>query len=221
MKNIALVIIATGKYTRFLPKLLESSAQYFLPDHNVTPHVFTDDPKSVPFGLVHPAPRLPWPLPTLLRYQLIQVDYTEDYVFYIDADMEFVRPVEDEILGDLVATLHPGFAGRHRSCYTYCGNPASRAYVRPTEGTHYFAGGFQGGSAESYGKAMRWMKDAIAEDLRNHIIADWHDESHWNRYLMGTLPSVILSPDYCCPPGWRPETCKILALDKNHAEMRA
>jgi hypothetical protein len=35
------------------------------------------------------------------------------------------------------------------------------------------------------------------------IVARWHDESHWNRYLIDHPPSLVLSPSYCCYPDGR------------------
>lgn len=236
MSSVSLRVIATGKYNRFLPTLLMSAQSFFLRGHDVHFRIYNDEGDFRPFcpaplelGKIEIAfaPYLPWPLPTLLRYHIMTrneyllPDDNSDFIFYIDADMEFVRPVGDEILGDLVAVQHPGFFGQPRHAFTYETNQRSRACVYPHEGTHYFAGGFQGGSREHYGKAMAWMRDAINEDLRNHVIAEWHDESMWQRYLIGTPPTVILSPDYCSTPQMRHDTRKIVALDKNHEECRS
>lgn len=230
MSNIVLNVIATGKYHKFVEKMLNSATRFFLVGHNVEYRVFSD----MYYGILDGNrvqrccdwKHLPWPLPTLLRYHaMTNIDgctaiKTPDFIFYIDADMEFVAPVGDEILGDLVAVQHPGFAGKPRSAFTYETNPHSAAYVGPNEGTHYLAGGFQGGSASGFGKAMAWMRDSVTLDLGRHIIAKWHDESYWQRYLIDNPPSIILPPTYCCPETWPMEGRKILALDKQHAAMR-
>lgn len=226
MSSVSLCVIATGKYDGFVPRLIESARRYFLHGRDVTYSIFTDSviiltESSRSFN-PYLTPHLPWPLPTLLRYhEMTRTIRGYDYTFYIDADMEFVRPVGDEILGDLVAVQHPGFFGKPRHEFTYETNPRSRACISAHEGTHYFAGGFQGGSREHYGKATAWMRDAINEDLRNHAIAEWHDESHWNRYLASMPPSIILSPDYCSTPQMRHDTRKIVALDKEHEALRS
>jgi len=225
MSSISLCVIATGKYTQFLPKLFASADKYFLDSYDVRYKIFTDagchDAKPKRPYHFFAAEHLCWPLPTLLRFHRISRIASTDFIFYIDADMEFVRPVGDEILGDLVAVQHPGFFGKPRYEFTYETNPRSRAYIPAHEGTHYFAGGFQGGSREHYGKAMAWMRDAINEDLRNHVIPVWHDESVYNRYLASMPPTVILSPDYCSTPQMRHDTRRIVALDKDHGAMRA
>ena len=67
------------------------------------------------------------------------------------------------------------------------------------------------------------MSDRIDSDLKKNIIAVWHDETHWNKYLSETLPSKILTPSYCYPEtGYEhlKMAKKIIALNKNHKEFR-
>lgn len=228
--RIALCMIATGKYKQFLPRVIDSADRHFCPGHKRTFLVFTDtyqfdlDHKTVAEVRAIWRDHLPWPLPTLLRYHTFLTagpmlnDF--DFVFYVDVDMEFVRPVGNEILGDLVATLHPGYEKSPRSGFTYETNPRSTAFIRLAEGSGYCCGGFQGGGV-GYKAAIRRMADNIGIDLSQNIVAEWHDEAHWNRYLIDWPPTIILPPDYCALPGTRDQTAKIIALDKNHAEMRS
>ncbi len=106
-----------------------------------------------------------------------------DYLFACDADMLFVDYVGDEIMGDLVATQHPGFT-KKRGTYEY--RQDSTAYVAPDEGECYFAGGFYGGKKEAFLTMMRGLVNNIQIDLDNDLIAVWHDESHLNRYFIKT-----------------------------------
>jgi len=82
----------------------------------------------------------------MLRYKIYYDNWQklaeQDYLFACDADMLFVNSVGDEILGQRVATLHPGFLDKRGSYET---NPRSKAYISILEGTQYFAGGFYGG----------------------------------------------------------------------------
>ena len=242
--KVALCVIATGKYTRFLACLLESAAEFFCAGHERRVLVFTDAPGDAetrgrgdaeillsPRLPLSPSPRLlatprePWPGPTLHRYRTMLRAAGElldcDYVYYVDVDSRFVRPVGSEIFGDLAATLHFGFHDRPRSHFTYEDRPASRACIRPHEGRRYYCGGFQGGRAETYVEAMRAMDAAIAADERRGITAWWHDESHWNRYLVDHPPTLELSLDYTCPPQWRPETQRIVIVNKDCRELRS
>jgi histo-blood group ABO system transferase len=171
--------------------------------------------------------RLGWPYDTMNRYHAYAASSelleTQDYLFACDADMLFVGPMGDEILGERVATLHPGFYNKARRDYSYDTNPRCTAYIGPKEGEHYFAGGFYGGSSAEMLKIFATNIANIDKDLENGIIAVWHDESHWNRYCIDNPPTVILDPSYCYPESWHlPGYSKrLLALDKNHSEMRA
>ena len=142
-----------------------------------------------------------------------------DYLFACDADMVFVDYVGDEILKELVGTLHPGFTSRRG---TYDQNPLSKAYVRSNEGSHYFAGGFYGGTRDNFIALLESLSLNIQEDLNHNTIARWHDESHLNRYFIDHQPTCILNPSYCYPEGWSLATPpRLMALYKSRAYWRS
>ena len=221
--RIALCLIATGKYHFFLAPCIESR-RHFCVDQAVQFHVFSEKEFSGPHVTWWNSPHLPWPGPTLYRYHTMLRAAAElkklDYVFYLDVDTVFVARVGTEICGLLTATLHPGFFGQPRASYTYETCPDSRACVQAHEGTNYYCGAFQGGRADIWILAMEQIASGIDDDSSRRIIAVWHDESHWNRYLIDHPPRVVLPPTYCCPESWRMEGRKILALDKDHAAFR-
>lgn len=221
--KVGLLIMATGKYTQFVEPLIQSARMHFCSNHCVTYFVFTD-------GEIVQAPdivridqqRLGWPYDTMMRYHVYAKNedllLTQDYLFACDADMLFVDEVGDEILGERVATLHPGFVGQRGSYYQ---NPHSLAYVSDKEGQYYFAGGFYGGSAHEVVHIAHVLSQRIDDDLHRGIIAEWHDEAHWNRYCIDNPPAIMLSPSYCYPENWKLNySKKLLALDKNHDEIR-
>ena len=124
----------------------------------------------------------------------------------------------DEILGERVATLHPGYVG---SLGTYERDSRSLACVGDNEGEYYFAGGFFGGSREEFFRIIFETSRRINDDLSRGVIAVWHDESHWNRYCIDFKPTIILSPSYCYPDNWDLNyPRKLLCLTKNHNECR-
>lgn len=221
--NVGLLVVATGKYISFVPKLIESAEKHFCTDHNVTYYVFTDGQMEQSENLVViPHKRLGWPYDTMMRYHAYynNRDYyqDEDYLFACDADMLFVSSIGDEILGERVATLHPGFVNMRGS---YENDKRSLACINEDEGEFYFAGGFYGGTVQEMMKIAKTNSEKIDDDLARGIIAVWHDESHWNRYCIDNPPTVILNPSYCYPENWKiPFDKKLLALDKNHKEMR-
>ena len=146
------------------------------------------------------------------------MDYM-DYLYYCDADMLFVGDVGDEILSDRVATVHPGYLGKRGTPET---NPESSACVHDYEPLIYFAGGFNGGARDEYLRMANTLSHNILDDYRKGIIAVWYDESHLNRYFINFRPTRMLSPSYCYPESWSlPFEKKLLALDKNHEEVRS
>ena len=228
--KIGLLVMATGKYTVFIPPLIESAEKYFCKGHEVTYFVFTEN--QIDLGENSTAKdrlvclhqiRLGWPYDTMLRYQVYlkyrDILMTQDYLFACDADMLFVGDCGDEILGKRVATIHPGFfekPGPHDET-----DPRSRAFIPKKRRKNYYAGGFYGGTAKEMILIAEINSKLIDEDLSNGIIPMWHDESYWNRYCVDYPPTVILSPSYCYPESWNlPCSRKLLALDKNHGELR-
>lgn len=223
-EKIGMLIVATGKYDQFVDPLITSARKYFCPSHEVTYFVFADGNRITDANDVVRVyeKKMGWPYDTLMRNFIYHENRDllsdQDYLFAIDADMLFVDTVGDEILGERVATLHPGFVGWRG---TYETDPRSLAAVASDEGKHYFAGGFFGGSREEFLRIIYETSRRINDDLSRGIIAIWHDESHWNRYCIDFEPTVILSPSYCYPDNWNlnyPK--KLLCLTKNHNECR-
>ena len=226
--KIGLLVIATGKYTQFIPPLFKSVQKHFMNGHEVNIFVFTDGkiPENDTIKRVEQE-HLGWPHATLKRYHVFDnnkdVLSEMDYLFYCDADMKFVADIGEEILPEkdsngLVGTEHPGFHGGRRG--TYETRKESTAYVPPNEGVIYCAGGFNGGTSEAFLRMSKTIKERVDKDLEKNIIAIWHDESQMNRYFIDNHPK-ILNPSYCYPESWSiPFEKKLLALDKNHSEIR-
>jgi len=203
--KIGLLLICTGElYWPFARQLIESARVHFLPGRQVDYLLWSDMPSGESYGAnkIFPTEHTGWPYPTLMRYHLfLQEEETlkqYDQLFYCDIDMLFVSPVGDEILGDgLTAAEHPMYHLRPGLKFPLEPNPLSAAYVKTPQ--FYFAGGFQGGQASEFIKAMRAMKGTIDKDFAINYIARWNDESHWNRYLFDTPPRRVLSPAYVYP----------------------
>ena len=222
--KIGLLVMATGKYTVFIPPLIQSAEKYFCKGHNVTYFVFTDGeiPQQKNVVCIYQT-RLGWPYDTMCRYNVYlknrELLEDQDYLFACDADMLFVGDCGDEILGERVATLHPGYFGKpgpHDET-----SPKSVAFIPKRLRKSYFCGGFYGGKTSEVFKIFEENITRINEDLEHQIIPAWHDESYWNRYCIDFPPTVILSPSYCYPENWNlPCAKKLLALDKDHKEFQ-
>lgn len=247
--NIGILSIATGKYVKFLRPLYESIQKFFLKDHKKTFIIFTDNVEFVTSlcqelnikNQIFQIERKGFPGDTLYRYhhfhsareklKSLGID-CPDALYYFDADMLVTDNVGDEVLPTryktLIATAHPGFYNRPGN--NPLGTPETRqmskAFIpqdryRPC----YWAGGFNGGGFEAFMSLSAGIVGRINEDDKNNIIAVWHDESHLNCYLSEHFiinQVKTLTPSYCYPESWNlsfPK--KIIALDKNHEEVRS
>lgn len=222
---VGLVTIATGRYIEFLPALVASAREHLVGLGPV--FVLTDaegarlpgDVTILPWG------GMDWPLPTLLRYrafgQYAAQLSTVDVLLYTDADMLFVGDVDIRDAGGLLAVRHPGYVTTALARLPYERRSASTAGVPQGSGSAYFCGGVQGGRASAYLAAAAAIDDGIAVDERNGVMAAWHDESHWNRYLVDHPAAIQLGSEYCTPDVDRTSTSRILALTKDHATFRS
>lgn len=230
--KVALLIIATGKYTNFISDFIRSADAFFLKDTKVEFHLFTDSfyPTRGRY-ISHLVEHKPWPYSTLNRFHFFKKYESElnaDYLFYIDVDTLFTAPITTEILSERTAVQHCGFVNTRGSYET---DQRSASYVGPNEGTHYFGGGFWGFSKAEFWKFIDQAIEMIDVDAANGITPVHNDESVLNRYLIDNPPTMILSPSYHYPQSELPYykkiwggvdyPCKILLLDKNHEEVRA
>ena len=231
--TIKLIGIATGKYYQFIPQWLDSARRHFLQEDDVSFVIFTDRMRD--YGedvLCIPTKHEPWPGPTLNRYRTIiaskSIIKLADYVFYSDIDMTFASKVGREIMGEgLTAVHHPGFFKFGTG--SWGSNKKSTSFTPKEARAGYFAGGFQGGKAQTYLAACAVMATLIMQDTLNGVTAEWHDETHWNKLLsMKQVPITYLTPSYCMPEQWvlrlkwqlSELPVKIIALEKDHNEIR-
>ena len=230
--NVGLNIVAIAKYIKFLQPLITSADQYFMRDHNVTYFVISDKLDEVAkvktnrhiVSIMEKSQG--WPNNTLVRFQFISkhrdIYHDMDFMFQVDVDMRLVSHFNSEALGSRVGTLHPTFYNKPRSTFTYDRNPKSTAYIKPSEGEYYFAGGVLGGcQSEVITMADTIVKNILTDLRKYNYIALWHDESHVNRYFIDHPPTKVLSPEYCVPEGIGWSKQRLLALNKNHKAIRS
>lgn len=233
--KIGLLNIATNRYLEFVDNLYNSAREYFLSKegHEISFFLFTNKPEEVKRTDVKVIyqEHYPWPGMTLRRYEIFcknsEILSEMDYLYYCDIDMLFEGYVGSEIIGKSVGTIHPGFWNAPTHAMSYDRNPQSKAYVPFTDGQRYYAGGFNGGTSENFLKMAQTIYQNIEEDKKIGYIAQWHDESHMNRYFIDNPPEVVLDPSYCFPRDavWAQnhpfrETRKLCALEKNHKEYQ-
>lgn len=236
--NIGLLLIATGKYHKFIQGLISSADKHFLNNvGQVTYYVFSDT--AVPLhskrSVVNiPIAHRPFPFASMDRFKhfINNADKLarEDYLYYVDVDSLFVDNISSEIFGNLVGVRHCGY---FNTVGPYESNPKSSLYIDnsyPKKYRYYFGGGFSGGKKDQYLELSRWCNEMIEKDIANGVMPIWHDETAINRYFLDNEPNIILSPSYHYPQSnleyykriWDPNVFnpKILLLDKNHQEIR-
>ena len=234
--SIGLLLIATGKYDKFIQQLVTSADKFFFNKNNfnVKYFIFTDsDVKSTTnrqYQIINIKHR-PFPYASMDRFKHFSDNkkYLSemDYLYYVDVDCKFVNNVEKEVLGNLVGVRHCGYFNGNG---TFESNPKSVFYAERSKYKYYFGGGFSGGKSDKYLQLSEWCSSMIDKDLSNNIVPLWHDETALNKYYLDNQPDVVLSPSYHYPendrdyiPKWRPYKFepKILLLDKNHKEIRS
>ena len=237
MTSVGLMLIATGKYHHFIQGLIASADNYFLnePKCAVTYYIFTDKHQEIRSRrpvVQLPIDHRPFPFASMDRFRHF-TNYadsliSQNYLYYVDVDCQFVDYVSREILGNLVGVRHCGFINREGP---YEPNPLSNFYVENLKKYKwYFGGGFSGGRTGSYLELSKWCADTIDKDIDSGIVPIWHDETAINRYFLDHEPDVVLTPSYHFPQsnldrykiiwGENRYLPKIVLLDKRHDEIR-
>ncbi|XP_062845215.1 globoside alpha-1,3-N-acetylgalactosaminyltransferase 1-like [Trichomycterus rosablanca] len=237
--TVATTVFALGKYVDFLKDFLETAEKNFFLHYNVHYYVFTDRPDDVPAVTLSPGRKLTvlktassdrWQEITLRRMEMIEklieehLIHKAEYIFSLDVDCKFYGPWGAESLGDIVATLHPGYYGESRNKFPYERRPESQAYIRQEEGDYYYGGAVIGGRVDRVLKLTKTCRKQLDVDRENKIEAVWQEESHLNKYFLYNKPSKVLSPEYL----WqdfkaKPPNIKVIRFSqviKNYAQVR-
>jgi hypothetical protein len=212
--KVAICFIGTGKYLNFLPKYYENIQEYFLPGVEKTFLVFTDGEGDFPEDVkVYRQEHLEWPYVTLKRFEIIQKAKEEieknDWFVFIDADALVVDAINKEEFFDETKP----FFGVHHPCHflqmpphnKYPGafetNPESLSHIKETDDlTVYYQGCLWGGKVPDVLELIDELNNRVNEDLKNNVIAVWHDESHLNKFFIERKELVhTLGPEFAYP----------------------
>lgn len=237
--KIAILYIATGRYSIFWNDFYNSCEKYFLNNADKVYFLFTDDANIKESNNVKKfeQKKLGWPYDTMMRFDMFLSQKDElknyDYIFFFNANTKFMSEVGSEILptkenDGLVTASHHGFYDKRPDEYTYDRNPKSTAYIPYGQGSHYATGALNGGIAENYLSMCEVCSKNVHIDLDNEVIALWHDESHLNKYLLDKNP-LIMPVNYLYPettkknskwnkPNEFNNNIKILSVDKTKPE---
>lgn len=66
-------------------------------------------------------------------------------------------------------------------------NAHSQAFVARKSRFNYYCGGTWFGKSESIREMLKILSKQVSEDLQRNIIANWHDESHLNKWAIENL----------------------------------
>lgn len=236
--KVTIGFIGTGKYLNYLPNYYTNIKKNFLPECHKTFLVFTDgDLDDIPDDMeVYHQEHLDWPFITLNRFEILQEAEKEicnsDYFIFMDADTLVVDTVtEDEFFGN----NEEYYIGVHHPCHYMKMPPHDKfpgAFEFDTESTAaisenddtsvYFQGCLWGGMTEAAIELMYILEAKIKDDLSKGIIAQWHDESHLNKFYCSRKSHVrVLSPSFAYPEVFD-SYCnfekKIVHLAKNNSQ---
>ncbi len=214
-QKVGILYICTGRYDMFWESFYYTAQQNLFLEHDVHYYVFTDSEQlqggdNVTFIK---KPFLPWPYELLHRYHTFiehQAHFEDcDFLYFFNANCLPANPIGEEVFPDerqgLVATLHFAFCFSPPEEYTYERNPHSCAYIPTGSGYAYIAGGFNGGRTEDFMRMAYAIKEGVDADSAQDLIACWHEESHYNRYLLDQSP-LIVAPNYLLPSDDQPYT---------------
>jgi len=206
--KIAIIFIGTNKYIEFFPKYYKSIKNLFLTKTPKDFFVFTDM-IDYPFlngkndVMTIPVEHQKWPFSTLMRFKMINKasEKLKDYshIIYIDGDMYASSIVTED---KFFSHNKPLFGVKHICYVTKIGefefNPNSTAGVSHSDDlSDYHAGTFFGGKSDAVLEMIKELEKRVDIDLKNGIVAKWHDESQLNKYFVERKHLIhTLDPSY-------------------------
>lgn len=198
--KIGIIIISTSeRYNKFYKKLADNIKEKFCPEiENKKIFLFCDNSDYANFCdqffyITH----LPQHLTTLMRFHYFLTNRAVleqcDILYYIDCDAEInekisFEEVQPESQDQFVAVRHP-WANSNDNRWLTENNPKSTAYIENVE--IYCQASFFGAYKDNFFKLAEQCNKEINENLSNRIIARWHDESHFNKYISNKNVKIL------------------------------
>jgi GR25 family glycosyltransferase involved in LPS biosynthesis len=236
-KTIGIYSIFVGDYVYFYENFIKNCEISFLPQYKKNYYIVTD--KDLPVILntntyFLKVEQIGWPYETLYRYKYFlmfnQEDLAKSDIFYfVNGNGQFLTTINCNVFpteNGYTFTIHNAFHNKKYKKLTYEKNPKSTAYIPEIKKKKYvyYAGGFFGATKDKFITLCDTLDKAIQKDEENNYIAEWHDESHLNKYVNTTLNNdnnlcKILLPEYHIPQEilakkYKKMNCKLTYLDK-------
>ena len=237
--RIGIILIATGRYVQYLNATINYIDKFFLPKYTRTIYVWTDNPDHVHKSeniVITPIVRHGFPGDTLYRYHYIIMKEWDlitntDLIYYADIDIEIIDEIGDEFVPTpdkpFVVISHPDYINYGLTASGMIDQtPISTAYIPPEYISNPYAiGAIQGGYTPYFMKMVEKIVKGIDEDDYNEYVAKWHDESHFNHYMMHNRKLFkFMAPGYYYVQHYPNEVCnygtKIVGPFKVHDVVR-
>lgn len=212
MYKLCILYVGIGKYIALWDDFYNTCEQYFCPDIPKEYYIVTDCCRKMPDNVtvVH-QDDLGWPGNVVFRY-LFFLRIKEqlrkfDYVFFFNGNTRFRRminkeeffPTEDE--GGLISLTWKDGMEDADTDYAFERRESSAAFIPYGVKNLYLQSGITGGAVEFYIELLEKCHDMTMADICNGIVPRYHDESIYNKYMLGRK-SKMLTSEYGRPSQW-------------------
>lgn len=230
--KIAVLFIGIGNYFKFWDGFYSSCKKYFLPQSEKHFYLFTDS-KEIEVKqdiTVFEEKNYGWPGNTLYRFRMFNRIGDElkgyDWVFFFNANAMFVKEIrKDNFLPsdddtNIITVGHFRYYKKDTINHNgYERHKKSTAYVKwGKEGKDFVQCCLIGAKGDEFFKFSHELASNIEIDEKNDICAIWHDESHFNKYIIDKNYK-LLDLSYASPEAYTNNTAEVNILMRDKTKL--